>query len=151
MTAVPMEIVPPSTTILFIDGHDHDRQYWIKHLTISSPDYVILEADTGAIGLSICQSQQIDCVVTELALPDMSGFKVLIDLVPRILHPQIAVIMLSRLNFQTLAELALLNGAQAYLVKSRISGDELDNSIHKALVSVGPTRKERPSQLHPAR
>ena len=146
-----MEIVHPSATVLFIDSHDHDRQYWVKRLTISSPDYVILEADTGAAGLSICQSKEIDCVVTELALSDMSGFKVLIDLVPRILQPQIAVIILSRLNFQTLAELALLNGAQAYLVKSRISGDDLDNTIHKALVSVGPTRKERPSQLHPAR
>jgi DNA-binding NarL/FixJ family response regulator len=147
MTAVPMEMVPPSTTILFIDGHDHDRQYWVKRLTISSPDYAILEADTGAAGLSICQLHQIDCVVTELALPDMSGFKILIDLVPRILNPQIAVIILSRLNFQTLAELALLNGAQAYLVKSRISGDDLDSTIHKALVTVGPTRKEGACRL----
>ena len=137
-----MASIPSSTTILFIDGHDHDRQYWVKRLTISSPDWVILEAGTGAAGLSICQSQHIDCVVTELALSDMSGFKVLIDLVPRILHPRIAVIILSRLNFQTLAELALLNGAQTYLVKSRISGDELDRAIRKALATVAPTRKE---------
>jgi len=136
-----MDIIP-SATVLFIDGYDHDREYWVRRLNISSPEFLILEADTGAAGLSVCQSQRIDCVVAELTLPDMSGFKVLIDLVPRILHPQIAVIILSRLNFQTLAELALLNGAQAYLVKSRISGDDLDKTIHKALATVAPTCKE---------
>jgi|SRR5215467_10103718 len=137
-----MAIVPPSTTILFIDGHDHDRQYWIKRLTISSPDWVILEAETGAAGLSVCRSQHVDCVVTELDLPDMSGFEVLLELVPRALYPKIAVIILSRLNLQTLAELAIKNGAQAYLVKSHVSGDDLEKVIHQALATVGPTHKE---------
>jgi len=137
-----MAIVPPSTTILFIDGHDHDRQYWIKRLTISSPDWVILEAETGAAGLSVCRSQHVDCVVTEVELTDMSGFEVLLELVPRALYPKIAVIILSRLNLQTLAELAIKNGAQAYLVKSHVSGDDLEKVIHQALATVGPTHKE---------
>ena len=138
-----MEIVHPSTTILFIDGHDHDRQYWVKRLAISSPDYFVLEASTGTTGLSICQTRPVDCVVTELDLPDMSGFKVLIDLIPRVLRPQIAVVILTRLNLQTLNELALLNGAQAYLVKSRISSDDLDRTIRQALAGIGPTVKDR--------
>jgi hypothetical protein len=50
--------------------------------------------------------------------------------------------MLSRLNLKTLAELALLHGAQAYLVKSPISGDDLDTTIHNALATVASTRKE---------
>jgi hypothetical protein len=37
---------------------------------MSSPGYVILEADTGAAGLSICKSRRIDCVVSGLDLPD---------------------------------------------------------------------------------
>jgi len=138
-----MPIVHPSTTILFIDHHDDDRQYWVRRLRISSPDYVVLEADTGATGLSVCQSQRVDCVVTELTLPDMSGFEVLVNLVPRVTHPEIAVIMLSRLNLRTLAELATKNGAQAYLIKSRISGDDLNKSILMARATVGPTKELR--------
>jgi hypothetical protein len=42
----------PATTILFIDSHEDARQYFVQRLTISSPDYVVLEADTGAAGLS---------------------------------------------------------------------------------------------------
>jgi DNA-binding NarL/FixJ family response regulator len=50
--------------------------------------------------------------------------------------------MLSRLSYPQLADLAIKNGAQTYLVKSRISGDDLDRAIHKALVTVPPTGKE---------
>lgn len=137
-----MEIVHPSTTILFIDSHDHDRQYWVKRLTISSPEYVVLEADTGAAGLAICQSQLVDCVVTELTLSDMSGFDILVKLVPIASNPEIAVIILSRINLPPMAKLALNNGARAYFIKSRISGEYLDLAIHKALATLGPTRKE---------
>ena len=136
-----MNIVP-SATVLFIDGYDHDREYWARRLNMSSPEFLVLEANTGVAGLSVCQSQRIDCIVTELTLPDMSGFQVLVELVPYARHPEITVIMLSRLNFPQLAELAIKNGAQTYLVKSRISGVELDRAIHKAIATVVPTRKE---------
>jgi len=135
--------VVPSTTILFIDNDEDVRQRHVRHLTISSPDYVILEADTGATGLSICKSRRIDCVVSELDLPDMSGFQVLLELVPRVCHPEVAVIILTRIDIETFPERALKNGALAYLVKSRISGDDLHSTIHNVLAAVGPTRKER--------
>ena len=32
-----MQIVHPSTTILFIDHHDDDRQYGVRRLSMSSP------------------------------------------------------------------------------------------------------------------
>jgi CheY-like chemotaxis protein len=118
-----------SPTILFIDHHDDDRQYWVQRLRISSPEYVI-------------RSQRVECIVSELTLPDMSGFDVLLQLVPKPRHPEIALIFLTRLILAPMKDLALNNGAQAYLVKSHSSGDELDTTIHKALASVAPTRKE---------
>ena len=137
-----MEVVP-LTTILFIDSYEDVRQHYVRRLTMSSPGYVILEADTGEAGLSICKSRRIDCVVSELDLPDMSGFQVLLELVPRVCHPEVAVIILTRIDIETFPERALKNGALAYLVKSRISGDDLHSTIHNVLAAVGPTRKER--------
>ena len=99
-----MPMGSPSATILFIDSYEDARQYYVQRLTISSPDYVILEADTAAAGLSVCKSLRIDCVVSELDLPDMSGFQVLLELVPRVLHPEIAVIILTRIDVETLPE-----------------------------------------------
>jgi DNA-binding NarL/FixJ family response regulator len=137
-----MLIDHPSTTILFIDHHDDDRQYWVQRLKMSSPDYVILEASTGKSGLAICRSQRVECIISELTLPDMSGFDVLLQVVPKPRRPEIAFIFLTRLTLAPMKDLALNNGAQAYLVKSHSTGGELDNTIHKALASVAPTRKE---------
>ena len=137
---MPMDYGSP--TILLIDHHADDRQYWVRQLRISSPDYVILEASTGKAGLAICQSQRVECVVSELALPDMSGFEVLLRMIPQRRHPEIAFIFLTRLSLAPMEHLALNNGAQAYLVKPRSSDGELDRTIRQALASVAPTRKE---------
>ena len=131
----------PAATILLIDPHKEDRAYWAQRLTIASPDNVVLEADNGEAGLAICRSQHVDCVVTELTLPDMSGFQVLIKLVTRPLYPERAVIFLSNTLLPPMARLATNNGAQAYLVKSRISGDHLDLVIRKAVNVVSLKRK----------
>ena len=131
----------PPAKILLIDPHKDDREYWAQRLTIASPDFVVLEADTGASGLVNCQSQQVDCVVTEVMLPDMSGFQLLVTLVPRAFHPDTAVIFLSRLSLPPMERLAKNNGAQAYLVKSQISGDDLDMAIRKAMNAVSLKRK----------
>jgi DNA-binding NarL/FixJ family response regulator len=137
-----MEIGYSSTTILFIDSHEDDRQYWVQRLRTSSPDCVVLEASNGTAGLSLCQSLRVDCVISELTLPDMSGFEVLLKLVPHALCPKIPFIFLTRLTLAPMRHLALSNGAQAYLVKSHASGDELDMTIRKALAAVATSRKE---------
>ena len=132
-----------STTVLLIDAFEDDRQYWVHRLHISAPDYVVLEADTGAAGLALCESHPVHCVALELNLPDMPGFEVLIKLVPRPLHPQIAVIVLSRVEHLSIAELAEDNGAQAFLFKSHTSGDQLITAIDRAIARVGSTTKEQ--------
>lgn len=131
-----MHRVSPTITILLIDSHKEDREYWAQRLHTSSPEYVVLEAETGKAGLAICQSHRIDCVLVELSLPDMSGFQVLINLVPRARLPEIAVIFLTRQALYPMGDLARSNGAQAYLVKSQISGDNLDWAIQKAIFAV---------------
>ena len=136
--------LPPhrvSTTVLLIDAFKEDRQYWAQRLHLSSPDYVVLEADTGAAGLAICRWQRVDCVVFEMNLPDMPGFGLLIKLVQRPRHPKMPVIILSRVDLPPVAQLAKNNGAQAYLVKPRTSGDVLNMTIQQA-VSMVPHRED---------
>lgn len=137
-----MNSIPSTITVLLIDSDKRDREYWAQRLHISSPEYVVLEADTGGSGLAICHSQRVDCVVVELGLSDMSGFKVLLNLVEDRWRPDKAVIILSHLNLQALAELAMKNGALAYLVKCRVSGDDLDLTIRKAIAAVGTNHRQ---------
>src|SRR5690349_8990008 len=87
-------------SILLIDGNDQDREYYAQRLLASSPDYDVVQASTGQSGLDLCARQPIDCVIVEIDLPDMSGFEILAKLVPRVRHPEIAVIVLTQLPSQ---------------------------------------------------
>jgi DNA-binding NarL/FixJ family response regulator len=128
-------------TVLLIDGHDADRHYYAHRLAVSSPDYEIFEAADGKTGLKIYQSCSIDCVVLELDLPDMSGFEILLKVVPIAHRPETAVIVLTGLPNAVLLGLALKNGALAALFKNRTPGDVLDKKILQAVSAVTKDHK----------
>jgi DNA-binding NarL/FixJ family response regulator len=128
--------MPNPPLILLIDGDQIDREYYTQLLRVSSPEFVVLHATTGQSGLALCKRQPIDCVVLEIDLPDMSGFEVLLKLIPRVQHPEIAVVILTRLANQYLLEAATKNGAQAALYKSMTSGDILNRAVLKAVSTV---------------
>ena len=132
-----------STIILLIDGNDKDRTYYADRLKFSIPECVVLEAKTGQSGLELCRSRRIDCLVTELDLPDMSGFQLLVTVVPPASQPPLAVVILGRTSTPELVNLAKNSGAQAFLVKRLTAGDELAQVIQKAIALVGPTHKDR--------
>ena len=131
----------PATTILLIDGDDNDRIHYAQRLKMCSPDYLVLEARDGRSGMELCESQKIDCIVTELDLPDMSAFQLLLDLVPD-RQPAVAVVLLAGSFLPAIARLARQHGAQACLRKELTSGDELETVILKSIAAVGSTLKE---------
>jgi DNA-binding NarL/FixJ family response regulator len=135
-----------ATTILLIDGNGHDRTYYADRLKFSIPDCVVLEAKDGKSGLEVYKSRRVDCIVHEVYLPDMSGFELLVALVPLASRPPVAVLILTRKPVRGLRDLARANGAQELLVKQQTSGEELAQVILKAIAVVGPTHKDRQAQ-----
>ena len=132
-------------TVLFIDGDQEDRRGWAQAFKRSSPESVVLEADSGATGLAVCQSQRVDCVIVEMSLPDMSGFQVLIDLIPYHHKPTVAVIMFTRLPLPPMAHFATQKGAHAFLMKSHTSTDQLNTAVHEAIATIAASGAEPPS------
>lgn len=124
------------TTILLIDGHDKDRQFYAKSLKAISPDYVILEAASAPGGLELYNSRSIDCVILELELPRISGFDVLAQLIPIAQRPTIAVVVLTRLPYASLLAIAKKNGANEALLKTTTSGEILHEAILQAVATV---------------
>jgi DNA-binding NarL/FixJ family response regulator len=133
---------PPTTSILFIDGSKKQRTYWAGQLRRCSSDYEILEAPDAKSGLDLYRSRRIDCVVLELSLPDQSGFKTLVELVPIASRPRIAVIVLTQMKERGISELAKQSGAYACFVKEHTSGEDLDRAIQRAIAFVGQMPKE---------
>ncbi len=129
-------------SVLFIDSHDTDRNYYADRLKQSSSEYVIYQAATGEAGLHVCDAQPIDCVVLELDLADRSGFEVLVRLVPVARKPDVPVIILTHLTNYYLADLARKNGAFACLLKTGAPGDMLDNTIQRAISVITGDKKK---------
>ena len=132
----------PRTTVLFIDANDADRTVFVEELKRRSPDYRILEATDGESGLALYWSQRVDCVVLAVELPDCSGFRILVDLVPIARRPRIAVLMLTSNMRRGLHQIAMQNGAYACFVKQFTSGEDLDRAIQRAMAFVGWMPKE---------
>jgi DNA-binding NarL/FixJ family response regulator len=133
---------PATTTILLIDGYHKDRTYYVDRLKHFLSESVILEADDGKSGLHLYKSRSINCIVTEIQLPDMAGFELLFDVVPLMSPPKVAVIFLARAALPASVEFARRHGAQAFLMKRLTAGDELAEAVRKAIAVVGRIRQE---------
>jgi DNA-binding NarL/FixJ family response regulator len=143
--AVPTMSSEDRISILFVDSNDIDRNYYGDRLKIYSSDYVIFHAASGQAGISVCETVSIDCVVLEIDLADMSGFEVLVQLVPT-RPPKVPIIVLTHLTNPFLLELAVKNGAMAALCKNTTSGDVLDKTILRAVSTVPMYRKKETSR-----
>ena len=132
----------PRTTVLFIDANDTERTFFVEELKRRSPDYRILEATDGESGLALYRSQRVDCIVLAVELPNYSGFRVLVDLIPIARRPSIAVLMLTNNAQRGLHQIAIQNGAYACFVKQFTSGEDLDRAILRAMAFVGWMPKE---------
>jgi len=141
MTDSPSSVSSEHKAILLIDGHDSDRLYYAEGLKVSSPVYAVFQTITGQAGLDICNAHPIDCVVLELELPDMSGFDVLGKLNSLGRRPDMAVIILTRLDNQFLLEAALTMGARFSLRKSLTSGDLLSRAVSSVLQVQAPLHR----------
>ena len=122
--------------VLLIDDDSEYLAFWARTLTNRSSNYSVIQASSVQEGLEAFRAQKVDCVILDLDFPDSSGFQFLIDVVPNRDRPEIAIVCLTRLRNPTLREMAVRNGAQAYLVKQSTSADELDKVIQEAIVSV---------------
>jgi CheY-like chemotaxis protein len=92
------------TTILLIDDNPNDLETWSKALQTRRVHYSVLTATSGEVALGLLRQEQIDCVVLDLDLPQISGFELLFQLVPDRKAPQVPVIVLTRLWNPTLRQ-----------------------------------------------
>src|SRR6476620_4723747 len=89
-------------TVLLIDDDPADLAYWSTGLRNCSSHYTVLESVSGQEGLDLLKYQKVDCVVLDLDLSTSSGFEFLLEIVPNRRRPEIAVVILTRIQSSTL-------------------------------------------------
>jgi DNA-binding NtrC family response regulator len=117
-------------TILIIDDNPEDIDTY-KRLLLKSMDYsfLILEADSGAKGLSLFAENDVDCILLDYRLPDTDGLELLEKIVPE----NKPVVFLTGYGNETIAVEAMKKGAMDYLIKNQLDGESLIRSIRYAI------------------
>ncbi|AFY95348.1 PAS domain S-box protein [Chamaesiphon minutus] len=93
----------------------------------------MLEAESVAEGLEICQRQQIDGVLLDYALPDADGLEFLAELSARTNSSLPPVVMMTGQGSESVAVRAIKAGAQDYLVKRDLTPELLQLTMRKAV------------------
>jgi DNA-binding NarL/FixJ family response regulator len=145
---MPTHAEIPTTSVLLIDSSKKQRTYWANELRRCSSDYEVFEASDAQAGLDLCQSRRIDCVVLEISLPDQSGFKALVELVPLASKSHVAVVILTLPTHPGVWRLAKETGAYTCLAKEFTTGEDLDRAIQRAVGIVGQMPKEEGHRPH---
>jgi serine phosphatase RsbU (regulator of sigma subunit)/DNA-binding response OmpR family regulator len=122
---------PESATVLVVDDSDAKRYLLVRWLTRAG--FMVVEADTGAAALDRVGRGDIDLVVLDVRLGDMSGFEVAEQIKA---HPALAATPIIHVSAHAVdvADRAqgLTRGADAYLAEP-IEPDELIATAHAVL------------------
>ena len=119
----------PISVLLIEDNPIHARL--LQGLLNSS--FAVERVDHLAAGLERLAAGNVDVVLLDLVLPDSQEL-VTFERVKEVV-PQVPVLVLTGLDDEELAEAAVAAGARDYLVKTRIDGERLAQSIRAALES----------------
>ena len=108
--------------LLLIDDHAGFCASAQRALEADGHD-VVAVANSGASGLQSARELDLDAVLVDVGLPDISGLEV-----ARRLHeqlPNLPVVLISSHDAGDLADLARRNGARGFLTKANFSGETL--------------------------
>jgi diguanylate cyclase len=117
--------------ILIVDDDELDRMAIIRALNIASSAIKITQADNAAIAISLAKQTHFDVILLDFRLPDRDGIEVLMELRHSI-NKKVIVVMLSRQDDEKLAELAIRQGAQDFLLKDEVTPKRLIRAVHQA-------------------
>ncbi len=125
--------------LLILDDSPEDRTV-VRFMLEETPGrtWEFLDEEKGGAALDRLAHEEVDCILLDYHLPDMNAVRFLSELVQRFGPLRFPVVVFTGTGRASLAEQALLAGAQDYLAKDLIRADSLvraiDNSIEQVLI-----------------
>ncbi|MDZ7957800.1 MAG: response regulator [Aulosira sp. DedQUE10] len=130
----PMPAEQVQRTVLIVEDCAEDRVIYQRYLRRDSEhNYTILEAETGEAALEICQRYQPDVVLLDYRLPDFEGVEFLESLKNQAKGNCPPVIVVTGQGNEAIAVQILKAGAEDYLIKGRITADDLQFTVGCAI------------------
>jgi signal transduction histidine kinase len=129
-----VNLAAPQIRALLIEDNPGDARLIREMLRDAGGAHAAVElahADRLALGLEHLTKLVTDVVLLDLTLPDSEGFETFTSLHTRM--PDLAIVVLSGLDDETLAVRAVQDGAQDYLVKGQVDGGAILRSMRYAI------------------
>jgi len=111
----PAQSLARSRTILVVED-DEDQNVFISHV-LTAGGYRVVTASGGADGIRLVRTHKIDLVVTDLAMPAVSGVQVIAAIKADPDSRRIPVLVVTAYTWDELGRAALDAGADAYIAK----------------------------------
>jgi PAS domain S-box-containing protein len=124
----------PIYTLLIVEDFPEDRERYRRCLlTDPSCTYCLLEAESVAEGLELCQTQAVDAVLLDYMLPDADGLEFIRSLLDQSNGNSPPVIMVTGEGHERIAVQAIKLGAEDYLVKRDLTPKLLQSTLRSAI------------------
>lgn len=148
-TFSPLPSGPPIRILLIEDSEEH--AHWVKSLLSArmAERLQLTWAASVTEASARLRRANLDLVLLDLGLPDLSGFRT--HRAVRLLAPELPIVILTSNDGALSRDMALLNGVVEYLVKSDLTSELLCSAIWRAYSSTNggmltapqPPRKTR--------
>jgi signal transduction histidine kinase/DNA-binding response OmpR family regulator len=121
-------------TILIVDDCLEDRETYRRYLLRDvNFEYTVLEAELGAEGLILWQQHQPDGMLLDYLLPDIDGLEFLTQLQVQKQSKYLPVVVVTGQGDESVAVQVMKAGASDYLIKKRMTAEELRLAINSAI------------------
>lgn len=114
-------------TILIADDEASLRANLCEMLSFEG--YNVIEAENGAVALSMIQSDLPDLVICDVAMPEMNGYEVLVDMQQDPVTAAIPLLLLTAQVERASIERGLALGAVDYILKPFTFDDVLSKVL----------------------
>lgn len=143
MNSIKMTYMDPNTTqpapaqgtqkkILLVEDEALIRELYSRQLTRAG--FAVKPVETGELGVEAIKTEDFDLILLDIMLPGINGLEVLKQF--KTLKPgaaQTVVIMLTNLGQDSVIKEGFDLGAQAYLIKTSYTPDQVVQEVNNAL------------------
>lgn len=128
--------------MLIVDDNPEDRFTYTRMLNkINGVQWTILEAESGSQGLNLCKMEKPDCILLDYILPDTDGLEFMLQL--KKISASASVVMLTGQGDETVAVLAMKEGASNYLTKGILTPASLKATILNSVKEMNAKKDPR--------
>ena len=115
--------------LLIVEDEQDIRELYAEILR--DEGYEVTEAWDGEVGLKTALSGRFDIILLDVMLPKVDGLRILKEIKKKPELSKIPIVLLTNLGADAVIKEAFTLGAEAYVIKSEYTPDQVINEVNK--------------------